>query len=88
MHDIVSSVDGAMFWPQDPLRERCLALLLVLLHNRRYFTLSRFTTVLSWLAALRNVCRVDTAWAPCVATKVGFLSRFLCMPVLVTELII
>jgi hypothetical protein len=38
MHDIVSSVDGAMFWPQDPLRERCLALLLVLLHNRRYVT--------------------------------------------------
>jgi hypothetical protein len=89
MHDIVSSVDGAMFWPQDPLRERCLALLLVLLHNRRYWTLSRFTAVLSWLAALRNVCCVDTVcYTPCVATVAPFTAEFYARIVLVTQLML
>jgi hypothetical protein len=86
MHDIVSSVDGAMYWPQDPLRERCLALLLVLLHNRRYCTLSRFTTVLTWLCTLRNVCRVDTVCYTLCSNCSAFHCRVPCVPVLVTQL--
>jgi hypothetical protein len=87
MHDIVSSVDGAMYWPQDPLRERCLALLLVLLHNRRYVTI-HITTVLTWLCTLRNVCRVDTVCYTLCSNSSAFPYQVPCMPVLVTQLIL
>lgn len=35
MEGIANTVEGALALPADPVRERCLALLLVLLHNRR-----------------------------------------------------
>lgn len=35
MEGVANTVEGALVLPTDPVRERCLALLLVLLHNRR-----------------------------------------------------